>query len=188
MTNHKTGTREQWLASRLELLNAEKELIRQSDELARGLTERLPPLRYRLRATVHAVHPVSPGFPVPRLRCYGVSHSPQTILLARLLTKPDWRVTEPLLPDKPKSVPHIRYCRAMKRGPRLNGRSARVMPNGTDVSSAGRIVARRWSKLGRLNGRLMSKDQSLENQNAVDRLSFVPRAARPNETVTENRP
>jgi len=39
MTNHKTGTREQWLASRLELLNAEKELIRQSDELARQRQE-----------------------------------------------------------------------------------------------------------------------------------------------------
>lgn len=51
----------------------------------------LPPLRHRLRATVHAVHPASPGFPVPRLRCYGVSHSPQNIHLARLLTKPNWR-------------------------------------------------------------------------------------------------
>ena len=35
MTNHKTGTREEWLASRLELLKAEKELTRRSDELAR---------------------------------------------------------------------------------------------------------------------------------------------------------
>ncbi len=35
MTTHKTGTREQWLAARLELLEAEKELTRQSDELAR---------------------------------------------------------------------------------------------------------------------------------------------------------
>jgi len=34
MTNHKTGTREEWLAARLELLKAEKELIRQSDEVA----------------------------------------------------------------------------------------------------------------------------------------------------------
>jgi hypothetical protein len=104
------------------------------------------------------------------------------------LTDFDWRVTEPLLPDKPKSVPHVRYRRAMKREPRPNGRSARVMPNGTDVSSAGRIVATRWSKLGRSNVRLMLKDPSPENQNAVDRLAFVPRAARPNETVTANRP
>jgi len=35
MTNHTTGTREAWLAARLELLKAEKELTRRSDELAR---------------------------------------------------------------------------------------------------------------------------------------------------------
>jgi predicted dithiol-disulfide oxidoreductase (DUF899 family) len=35
MTTHKTGTRDQWLAARLELLKAEKELTRRSDELAR---------------------------------------------------------------------------------------------------------------------------------------------------------
>jgi predicted dithiol-disulfide oxidoreductase (DUF899 family) len=34
MTSHATGTREEWLAARLELLEAEKELTRQSDELA----------------------------------------------------------------------------------------------------------------------------------------------------------
>ena len=34
MTTHMTGTREDWLAARLELLEAEKELTRQSDELA----------------------------------------------------------------------------------------------------------------------------------------------------------
>src|SRR5262249_23768921 len=36
---HKTGTREQWLAQRLELLKAEKELTRRSDELARQRQE-----------------------------------------------------------------------------------------------------------------------------------------------------
>jgi predicted dithiol-disulfide oxidoreductase (DUF899 family) len=35
MTTHLTGTREEWLAERLELLKAEKELTRRSDELAR---------------------------------------------------------------------------------------------------------------------------------------------------------
>jgi predicted dithiol-disulfide oxidoreductase (DUF899 family) len=35
MTQHATGTREEWLAARLELLEAEKELTRRSDELAR---------------------------------------------------------------------------------------------------------------------------------------------------------
>ena len=39
MTQHKTGTREQWLAARLELLQAEKELTRRSDELARRRRE-----------------------------------------------------------------------------------------------------------------------------------------------------
>jgi predicted dithiol-disulfide oxidoreductase (DUF899 family) len=35
MTTHKTGTCDEWLAARLELLDAEKELTRRSDELAR---------------------------------------------------------------------------------------------------------------------------------------------------------
>jgi predicted dithiol-disulfide oxidoreductase (DUF899 family) len=35
MAEHSTGTREEWLAARLELLEAEKELTRRSDELAR---------------------------------------------------------------------------------------------------------------------------------------------------------
>jgi predicted dithiol-disulfide oxidoreductase (DUF899 family) len=39
MTNHKTGTREEWLAARLELLKAEKELTRRSDELAQRRQE-----------------------------------------------------------------------------------------------------------------------------------------------------
>ena len=36
---HRTGTREEWLASRLELLDAEKELTRRNDELARRRQE-----------------------------------------------------------------------------------------------------------------------------------------------------
>jgi len=39
MTDHKTGTREEWLAARLELLAAEKALTRRSDELARRRQE-----------------------------------------------------------------------------------------------------------------------------------------------------
>ena len=35
MTKHLTGTREEWLAARLELLKAEKELTQRSDEVAR---------------------------------------------------------------------------------------------------------------------------------------------------------
>src|SRR4051812_38055137 len=35
MTTHLTGTREQWLAARQQLLTEEKELTRRSDELAR---------------------------------------------------------------------------------------------------------------------------------------------------------
>jgi predicted dithiol-disulfide oxidoreductase (DUF899 family) len=44
MTDHKTGTREEWLAARLELLEAEKELTRRGDELAR-LRQELPWVR-----------------------------------------------------------------------------------------------------------------------------------------------
>lgn len=51
MTTHRTGTRGDWLAARLELLEAEKELTRRSDELARRRRE-LPWVRlekdYRL--------------------------------------------------------------------------------------------------------------------------------------------
>src|ERR671918_2811046 len=39
MTKHKTGTREEWFAARLDLLKAEKELTRRSDELARRRLE-----------------------------------------------------------------------------------------------------------------------------------------------------
>ena len=44
MTKHTTGTREEWLAARLELLGAEKELTRRSDEVARRRQE-LPWIR-----------------------------------------------------------------------------------------------------------------------------------------------
>jgi predicted dithiol-disulfide oxidoreductase (DUF899 family) len=39
MTDHKTATRQEWLAARLALLEAEKELTRRSDELARRRQE-----------------------------------------------------------------------------------------------------------------------------------------------------
>src|ERR1017187_5358971 len=39
MTDHKTGTREQWRAARLELLKAETELTRHGDDLARRRQE-----------------------------------------------------------------------------------------------------------------------------------------------------
>src|SRR6516225_959678 len=38
-TTHRTGTREEWLTERLELLKAEKDLTRRSDELARRRQE-----------------------------------------------------------------------------------------------------------------------------------------------------
>src|SRR5205809_6004548 len=44
MTKHKTGTREEWLAARLELLKEEKELTRRGDELARR-RQKLPWVR-----------------------------------------------------------------------------------------------------------------------------------------------
>ena len=39
MTRHNTGTREEWLAARLDLLEAEKDFTRRSDELARRRQE-----------------------------------------------------------------------------------------------------------------------------------------------------
>src|SRR5215472_9183434 len=39
MTSHKTGTREEWLAARLDLLQAEKALTRRGDALARQRQE-----------------------------------------------------------------------------------------------------------------------------------------------------
>jgi predicted dithiol-disulfide oxidoreductase (DUF899 family) len=39
MTKHMTGTREEWLAARLDLLKGEKELTRRGDELARQRQE-----------------------------------------------------------------------------------------------------------------------------------------------------
>ena len=39
MTSHKTGTPEEWRTARLELLQAEKELTRRGDELARRRRE-----------------------------------------------------------------------------------------------------------------------------------------------------
>jgi predicted dithiol-disulfide oxidoreductase (DUF899 family) len=39
MTNHRTGTREEWLEARLELLKAEKELTRLNDDLTRQRRE-----------------------------------------------------------------------------------------------------------------------------------------------------
>jgi len=39
MTSHKTGTREEWLAARLELLEAEKELTKRCDEVSRQRRE-----------------------------------------------------------------------------------------------------------------------------------------------------
>ncbi|MGB6672388.1 MAG: DUF899 domain-containing protein [Candidatus Nitrosopolaris sp.] len=44
MTSHKTGTRDEWRAARLGLLEAEKELTRRSDELAR-IRQKLPWVR-----------------------------------------------------------------------------------------------------------------------------------------------
>src|ERR1700694_6231567 len=44
MPDHKTGSREEWLAARLQLLEAEKALTRRSDELAQ-LRQELPWVR-----------------------------------------------------------------------------------------------------------------------------------------------
>ena len=51
MTEHKVGTREEWLAARDELLEREKELTRRSDELARQRQE-LPWVRIEKEYTL----------------------------------------------------------------------------------------------------------------------------------------
>jgi hypothetical protein len=69
----KTGTREQWLAARLKLLDAEKALTRQSDELAQRRQE-LPlgprrqglPVRHRQRGGF-ARRPLPGALPASRL-------------------------------------------------------------------------------------------------------------------------
>ena len=50
MTQHTTGTRQEWLAARLKLLKAEKELTRRSDVLATVAGSRWP------RAASREVH------------------------------------------------------------------------------------------------------------------------------------
>ena len=68
-TMHKIGTREEWLAARLELLKAEKELTHRSDELARQRQE-LPWIQvnkgYRFETeaggtSLPAAHPARPS-------------------------------------------------------------------------------------------------------------------------------
>jgi hypothetical protein len=54
MTKHKTGSREEWLAARVELLKAEKDLTRRSDEVARKRQE-LPWVRSCISAAPAAL-------------------------------------------------------------------------------------------------------------------------------------
>jgi len=58
MKSHKTGTREEWLSARLKRLEAEKELTRRSDELARKLQE-LPWVKIDTRAEECCYGPAS---------------------------------------------------------------------------------------------------------------------------------
>jgi predicted dithiol-disulfide oxidoreductase (DUF899 family) len=55
MRKHKIGTREEWLAARLKLLKAEKEVMRRSDEVAQE-REQLPWVRIDSRRTRAARH------------------------------------------------------------------------------------------------------------------------------------
>src|SRR5260370_29032356 len=64
MTTHKTGTRDEWLAARLELLDAEKELTRRSDELARR-RQQLPGSRSTSSTGSTSTKARIPGRPVP---------------------------------------------------------------------------------------------------------------------------
>jgi predicted dithiol-disulfide oxidoreductase (DUF899 family) len=63
-TKHRTGTREEWLAARLELLKAEKELTRRGDEVARQRQALpwVPITKQYLFATDHGIVPLADLF------------------------------------------------------------------------------------------------------------------------------
>ena len=63
MTTHLTGTRDEWLAARRALLDAEKALTRQSDELARRRAALASMLVYVAMAAILAFRPAG-LFPV----------------------------------------------------------------------------------------------------------------------------
>ena len=66
MTKHRIGTRDEWHAARLELLQAEKELTRHGDEVAQQRQE-LPWVRDRQGVSVrHRRRERLAGRPVPR--------------------------------------------------------------------------------------------------------------------------
>lgn len=60
MSKHKTGTHQEWLAARLKLLEAEKELTRRSDELAKQRQE-------------------LPWVPVEKMYTFQTEHGPKTL-------------------------------------------------------------------------------------------------------------
>jgi Bacterial protein of unknown function (DUF899) len=61
MTSHTVGTREEWRAARVQLLEAEKELTRRSDELARQ-RQALPWVRIDWRSPSAAWPPPARGW------------------------------------------------------------------------------------------------------------------------------
>jgi predicted dithiol-disulfide oxidoreductase (DUF899 family) len=65
MAHHRRGTREEWLAARLQLLEAEKELTRRSDELAQRRQE-LPWVRLEKEYRFEPTGGRLAGGPVPR--------------------------------------------------------------------------------------------------------------------------
>jgi predicted dithiol-disulfide oxidoreductase (DUF899 family) len=65
MTHHTTGPRDEWLAARLELLEAEKELTRRGDKLAPRRDGVLVPPPRRVRPPVTR----SEGWAGPWVRC-----------------------------------------------------------------------------------------------------------------------
>ena len=100
MTDHKTGTREEWLAARLELLDAEKELTRRGDELARQRQE-LPWVRidkeYRFETDDGTASLVDlfrgeiarPGIGVGRAHRVLGAHGNRSIVHTRRYRRPD---------------------------------------------------------------------------------------------------
>src|SRR5712691_4028308 len=98
MTDHSTGTREEWRAARLELLEAEKELTRRSDDRFRRRDRRYDRYRHgdvyatkagdeRLRARRRCCLPPTPPTPAGWTRSGGCTRG--SIARRRDATRPD---------------------------------------------------------------------------------------------------
>ena len=131
---HKTGTRKQWLAARLKLLEAEKELTRRSDDLAR---------RRRSSRGFGSIRSIDsrPTRAAPRWQTSSEgAHSSSSIISCLGLTTrrgvrpaPRWRTASTASQSTyPTTMSHLRRCRG------LLSRSCRRTSGGWGGRSPGR--------------------------------------------------